>query len=146
MPITEQNMRELFRFMNQFYFTPTTTGASMNNPFAKALLVLLSMITLYGCVNQTEKPRASELAKYGQIYTQLIQSKLDIPEGFQGKKCKLNIILTASGQVESVDSSGDENLCQASKNAISQIEAFPVPENKKTASELREVKLNINYM
>jgi colicin import membrane protein len=118
----------------------------MNNPFAKALLVLLSMITLYGCVNQTEKPRASELAKYGQIYTQLIQSKLDIPEAIQGKKCKLNIILTASGQVESVDSSGDENLCQASKNAISQIEAFPVPENKKTASELREIKLNINYM
>ncbi|MFM2600770.1 cell envelope integrity protein TolA [Vibrio fortis] len=118
----------------------------MNNPFAKALLVLLSMITLYGCVNQTEKPRASELTKYGQVYAQLIQSRLDSPEAFQGKKCKLNIILTASGQIESVDSSGDENLCQASKNAISQIEAFPLPENKKTASELREIKLNINYM
>jgi len=118
----------------------------MHKPFSKALLVLVSMITLYGCVSQTEKTRASELEKYGQIYAQLIQSKLEIPEAFQGKKCKINIILTTSGQVESVDSSGDENLCQASKKAISQIEAFPLPEDKETAAELQEIKLNINYM
>ncbi|MGD8174143.1 cell envelope integrity protein TolA [Vibrio sp. TRT 21S02] len=113
----------------------------MDKTFLKGTAILLILIaTIAGCAN---KPQKSKLVKYGQIYTQLIQNQLDTSKMFQGEKCKLQFSLNSSGQVISLASSGHENLCKASEDAVKKVGAYPLPKDKEVAAQLQQITLTI---
>ncbi len=90
---------------------------------------------------------ASELDRYGAIYTQMIQEKLLIDDSFKGKTCQINIRLVSTGKdamVSRVSSvSGDNSVCAAAKRAVTQVGTFPLPSDKDVADKLKNINLTV---
>ncbi|ORT49507.1 biopolymer transporter TolR [Vibrio sp. qd031] len=90
---------------------------------------------------------ADELARYSAIYTQLIQSKLRIDDAYRGKQCRVNLKLIPTGadaivsQVKVI--SGDNQLCSATRSAISQVSSFPLPTAAEVAKQLTNINLTV---
>lgn len=99
--------------------------------------------------NSAAKQRhiASEIDRYGAIYTQLIQNNLLMEDAFRGKSCKVSLRLlpTGSGAILSDVSviQGDSRLCSATKRAVAQVNSFPLPADKDIVDELKNIILTV---
>jgi hypothetical protein len=97
--------------------------------------------------SNTSSLDADELRRYSAIYTQLIQSRLKVAEGYRGKSCRLNIRFYPVGNEALVRDirilSGDEKLCEASKSAVLLVGQFPSPDDEQVARALSNINLTI---
>lgn len=99
--------------------------------------------------NNSAKQQAvtSEVARFGEIYKQMIQNNLLVEDSFAGKSCKVNLQLLPTGGnaiVKSVTTlSGDSRLCAASKRAITQTGSFPLPSDPAVVSKLKNINLTV---
>lgn len=93
--------------------------------------------------------RASEVARYSSIYTQLIQSRIIKDDYLLGKSCKVNIQLVPTGSDAVVSKvtvlGGDNRLCSAAKSAINQVGNFPMSKDPEVIKQLRNINLTVNF-
>lgn len=119
----------------------------MKVPFRHICAVISTVFVISGCAvqsnNSTGKAASSELKKYGQIYTHIIQNELIRSDEFKGKVCTLNIHLSANGNVAEISSSGYEKLCDHSEKAVKEVGVFPMPADEELAKKLKEIKLTV---
>ncbi|MEZ8454373.1 cell envelope integrity protein TolA [Vibrio cyclitrophicus] len=119
----------------------------MKAPFRYICIAASMVFAISGCAAQSNssigKVASSELNKYGQIYTQMIQNELIWSDGLEGKICTLNIHLSEHCNVTEISSSGYEKLCENSEKAVKSVGVFPMPANEELAKKLMEIKLTI---
>lgn len=88
---------------------------------------------------------ASEVERYGAIYTQLIQNNLLQDESYLGKSCRVNLRLLPTGKDAILSDvkvlSGDKRVCAATKRAVAQVRSFPLPDDKDVVAKLRDINL-----
>lgn len=93
------------------------------------------------------KAIASEMDRYGAIYTQLIQQNLRLDESFKGKSCQvnLNLIPTGAGAIAGNVKvlGGSQAVCAATLSAIAQVSSFPLPKDPKVVDELKHINLTV---
>ncbi|MGF1755215.1 cell envelope integrity protein TolA [Vibrio makurazakiensis] len=89
----------------------------------------------------------SEAARYGAIYTQLIQQNLLIEDNFRGKSCKVNLKLIPTGSTAILGSlsllDGDNRLCAATKRAVAQVKSYPLPKDPDVVASLKNINLTV---
>lgn len=115
----------------------------MNKPILRSVLRPLGLTTPH--LGYTNESQSSELVKYGQIYTQLIQNQLGNINEVNGQKCEFQISLNSHGKVMSLSSSGHEKLCQAGEAAVKRVDVFPLPKSD-VATQLQQITLTLNFM
>ncbi|MCL9782681.1 cell envelope integrity protein TolA [Vibrio sp. S4M6] len=90
---------------------------------------------------------ASEVDRYGSIYTNLIESNLYVDDSYKGLVCKVHLKLVPAGTsafATILDVSGDRTVCGAARRAVAQVGSFPLPNNEpKVVEQLRDITLNV---
>ncbi|MFH4576510.1 cell envelope integrity protein TolA [Vibrio diabolicus] len=90
-------------------------------------------------------PEEREFVKYADIYTKTIKSALLKTENYKGAECRLEIQLSPEGLVTKVDMDIQNRLCRSAFNVIWDIAEFPLPLDKKVASNLTNIRLTLSY-
>ena len=87
----------------------------------------------------------SELGKYTALITHIIKSNLISDQAtMEGKSCKLNISLSPSGYVISLDIvGGDRVVCDAARNAVTKAGKLPVSEDPEVFEKMRSIDLTV---
>lgn len=89
----------------------------------------------------------SEVQRYGDIYTNLIEQNLYVEDSYKGLVCKVHLKLVPAGSnafATILDVSGDRTVCGAARRAVAQVGSFPLPKNEpKVVEQLRDITLNV---
>lgn len=87
----------------------------------------------------------SELGRYTALITHIIQSNLLTDQAtMEGKSCKLNITLAASGFVIDVSrQGGDRVVCDAARNAVKKAGTLPVSKDPEVFEKMRSISLTV---
>ncbi len=90
---------------------------------------------------------ASEVDRYGQMYTNLIEQNLYTDDSYKGLVCKVHLKLVPAGSsafATILGVSGDKTVCGAARRAVAQVGSFPIPQNEPNVVEqLRDITLNV---
>lgn len=85
-----------------------------------------------------------EVARYGAIFTQMIQQRLIVDDGLSGQECVVNMRLSPTGLLLNVEEkAGNTRLCRATKTAVASVSQFPMPEDGDIIAKLRDIELTV---
>lgn len=85
-----------------------------------------------------------EVARYGAIFTQMIQQRLIVDDGLSGQECVVNMRLSPTGLLLNVEQkAGNSRLCRATKTAIASVSQFPMPDDGDIIAKLRDIELTV---
>ncbi|OOF28622.1 cell envelope integrity protein TolA [Salinivibrio sp. IB872] len=85
-----------------------------------------------------------EVARYGAIFTQMIQQRLLVDDGLTGQECVVNMRLSPTGLLLDVkEKAGNTRLCRATKTAVVSVSQFPMPDDGDIIAKLREIELTV---
>ncbi|NUY57613.1 cell envelope integrity protein TolA [Salinivibrio sp. EAGSL] len=85
-----------------------------------------------------------EVARYGAIFTQMIQQRLIVDDGLSGQECVVNMRLSPTGLLLNVEQkAGNSRLCRATKTAVASVSQFPMPDDGDIIAKLRDIELTV---
>ncbi|WP_077577275.1 cell envelope integrity protein TolA [Salinivibrio sp. AR640] len=86
----------------------------------------------------------NEVARYGAIFTQMIQQRLIVDDGLSGQECVVNMRLSPTGLLLNVEQkAGNSRLCRATKTAVASVSQFPMPDDGDIIAKLRDIELTV---